>query len=148
MTITKFRPTHNLMRDMFSPVGFDSFVNDFFTENRMADNGKNNFQPVVDVVENDQTYQIHASIPGVKKEDIVLDVKANELIISGERSNENESKDAKRLVSEIRYGSFSRTFYLPDMVNKDKIEAKFENGILKVVIPKVEKAKPKTIAIK
>jgi len=106
------------------------------------------FQPVVDVSENENQYMIQASIPGVKKNEITLDVKDNVLTISGERKSEIESQDSKVLVSEIRYGRFSRTFHLPDMVNHDKIEAKFEDGILNVMIPKTEKAKPKSIAIK
>jgi len=144
MTITKYRPTKHLLRDMFSPVGFDSMMNNLFTEDSMV----SEFQPVVDVSENENQYMIQASIPGVKKNEITLDVKDNVLTISGERKSEIESQDSKVLVSEIRYGRFSRTFHLPDMVNHDKIEAKFEDGILNVMIPKTEKAKPKSIAIK
>ena len=148
MTITKFRPTQSLLSDVFSPMGFDAIMNDFFAENKVLGSGTSNFRPAVDVVENEQSYELIASIPGVKKDDITLDVDGNQLTISGERTQTKRSDEDKQLFKEIRYGSFSRTFSLPEMVNKSKIEARFENGILNVLIPKTEKAKPKTIAIK
>lgn len=148
MTITKFKPSNHLLRDVFAPMGFDNFVSNFLNESGENPAGNSFFKPTVDVVEHDHNFDIHVSIPGVKKEDITLDVKGNELIVSGERHQRTETKDATHHVGEIRYGKFSRTFFLPEQVDKEKIEAKFADGMLNVSIPKVEKAKPRTIEIK
>ena len=147
MTVTKYKPSTHLLRDVFFPKGFDSMMNSFLQET--DENLQTSFfRPSVDVVEHEENYEIHVSIPGVKREDITLDVQRNQLIVSGERKQVTEKKEAKYHTGEIRYGKFSRTFYLPDDVNHNAIEAKFEDGVLNIQIPKAEQAKPKTIKIK
>lgn len=148
MTLTKFKPSTHVLRDVFSPMGFDSLMSNFFTDNADMHAGNSFFRPTVDVVENEDNYDVHVSVPGVKKEDISIDLKGNELTVSGERQQRTENKTSTCHVGEIRYGKFSRTFFLPEQVDQDKIEAKFKDGMLHVSIPKVEKAKPRTISIK
>jgi HSP20 family protein len=99
------------------------------------------FHPKVDVAENDQAYEVHVSLPGFKKEDIKIELDENRLTISGERKWENkeEDKNKKFHLVETEYGSFSRTFTLPNNVKQGGIEANFNDGILQLNIAKENK---------
>ncbi|WP_456392383.1 Hsp20/alpha crystallin family protein [Nitratifractor sp.] len=108
------------------------------------------FVPAVNTREADDAYYIEVDLPGVKKEDISIDVDDNVLTISGERKVEEERKDEEFYRVESFYGKFERSFTLPEDVDADKIEAEAKDGVLTVKIPKaqvVEKA-PKKIEIK
>ena len=108
------------------------------------------FVPAVNTREADDAYYIEVDLPGVKKEDISIDVNDNVLTISGERKVEEERKDEEFYRVESVYGKFERSFTLPEDVDADKIEAEAKDGVLTVKIPKaqvVEKA-PKKIEIK
>lgn len=104
-----------------------------------------NFQPSCDVSESDDHYLVSFDMPGIKKEDIKIEVQKNQLLISGERLR-TQGREAG-LYNERRYGKFERTFTLPATVNPEKIEAQFEDGVLNIALPKAEVAKPKTIQI-
>ena len=104
--------------------------------------------PRVDVRESDKELSILAEIPGMKKGDIQVTVHDGTLMISGERKFEKEETQEGILRREISRGSFKRTFTLPDSVDVDKIDANYEDGLLKIVFPKLEEAKPKQIEIK
>ncbi len=108
------------------------------------------FIPVVNTREADDAYYIEVELPGVKKEDINIDVNENTLTISGERKIKEEHKDDVFYKVESYYGKFERNFELPEDADLDNIEAKFENGVLEIKIPKVVKVenKPKKIEIK
>lgn len=97
------------------------------------------FQPRVDIVENDQAYELHVAVPGMNKEDFQIEMKDNFLTVSGERKFSNEKKEANWHSIETQFGSFSRSFSLPENVDASKITAKYTNGILEVSIPKDEK---------
>ena len=103
--------------------------------------------PAVDVYEDKDNIIINAEIPGVKKEDIKIELTGNQLTISGERKLEKEEKKKNYHRIERFYGNFMRTFTIPDTVQKDKISASYKDGVLKVVLPKAEEAKPKEIKI-
>ena len=108
------------------------------------------FIPAVNTREADDAYYIEVDLPGVKKEDISIDVDDNVLTISGERKVEEERKDEEFYRVESVYGKFERSFTLPEDVDAEKIEAEAKDGVLTVKIPKaqvVEKA-PKKIEIK
>ncbi|WP_292660754.1 Hsp20/alpha crystallin family protein [Nitratifractor sp.] len=108
------------------------------------------FVPAVNTREADDAYYIEVDLPGVKKEDINIDVKDNVLTISGERNVEEERKEDDFYRVESVYGKFERSFSLPEDVDADKIEAEAKDGVLTVKIPKaqsVDKA-PKKIEIK
>ncbi len=108
------------------------------------------FVPAVNTREANDAYYIEVDLPGVKKEDVSISVNDNVLTISGERKLEEERKDEEFYRIESVYGSFERSFTLPEDVDADKIEAEFKDGVLTVRIPKaqvVEKA-PKKIEIK
>ncbi len=101
--------------------------------------------PAVEISEEEKFFSVSVDVPGVKQEDIELEVKDNRLFVSGERKTHTDKE--KVLRSERRYGKFSRIFTLPQDVNTDAIEARFEEGVLTVTVPKVEKAQPKKITI-
>ena len=103
--------------------------------------------PSVDVSETDGDYQIKAEIPDVKKEDVKVTVENGVLTIQGERKHEKEEKGKKYHRIERSYGSFVRTFSLPDVIEEEKVKAEFKDGVLNLHLPKSEKAKPKAIEV-
>ncbi|PSL03775.1 Hsp20/alpha crystallin family protein [Cecembia rubra] len=119
------------------PSTFGSLLDKFFNES-FVQNSKQ-FTPAVDISEDEKQYEIHVSVPGMKKSDFQLDLTEGRLTISGERKME-EKKEGKNFHSvETHFGSFSRSFYVPETVNIDNISAAYEDGLLKVVLPKSEK---------
>jgi HSP20 family protein len=106
------------------------------------------WSPLVDITEDDKEYLIKAELPEVKKEDVKLSVHDDVLSISGERKYEKEEKGKKFHRVERAYGSFTRSFTLPDDADAAKIAAEYKDGVLKVHLPKSEKAKPKSIEVK
>ena len=104
--------------------------------------------PSVDISESDGEYQIKAEIPDVKKEDVKVTLEDGVLTIQGERKHEQEEKGKKYHRIERSYGSFVRTFSLPDVIDEDKVKAEFKEGVLNLHLPKSEKAKPKAIDVK
>jgi HSP20 family protein len=108
------------------------------------------FVPVVNTREADDAYYIEVELPGVKKEDINIDVNEDTLTISGERKIKEEHKDDNFYKVESVYGKFERSFSLPEDVDTDKIEATSKNGVLEIKIPKIQKVEkaPKKIEIK
>lgn len=108
---------------------------------------ENYFAPACEVRDEEKSFLVSLDIPGMKKEEISLEVKENELHITGERKFEAKAETDHVLRSERRYGKFSRVFTLPPNVNTEAIEARFENGVLDVILPKEEKAQSRKISI-
>jgi HSP20 family protein len=106
--------------------------------------------PAVDVVEKEKAYEITAELPGMDESNIDVKFSDGTLTIKGEKRDEKEEKKKDYYLSERRYGSFQRSFGVPDGVDADKIEANFKNGVLTVTLPKTEQAQrsEKKIAIK
>jgi HSP20 family protein len=104
--------------------------------------------PRVDIAETDKEFSIKAEIPEVKKEDVKVSVDNGVLTIKGERKQEKEEKNKKFHRIERFYGSFTRSFTLPDNVDESKIEASFKDGVLNLSIPKTAETKPKAIDVK
>jgi len=103
--------------------------------------------PVVDIYETDEKMVIKAELPGLKKEDIDIEVRDNTLTLKGERKFEKEIKQENYHRVERAYGSFQRSFTLPSTIKQEAIEATFKDGILEVSLPKAEEAKPKQVRI-
>ena len=103
--------------------------------------------PAVNIWTQEDAQMISAEMPGVHPEDIEIDVTGDGLSISGVRKQDEVAKEAHYHRRERSYGSFSRTIQLPFMVDTDKVEASFKNGILFISLPKAEADKPKKIAI-
>lgn len=104
--------------------------------------------PLVDVVETDKEYLIKAELPEVKKEEVKVTVQDDVLTISGERTREKEEKGKKFHRIERAYGSFSRSFTLPEDADPANVTADFKNGVLSVHLAKSERAKPKSVDVK
>ena len=103
--------------------------------------------PSVDVSETEAGYQIKAEIPDVKKEDVKVTLEDGVLTIQGERKQEKEETGKKYHWVERSYGSFVRSFTLPDLIDEEKVKAEFKDGVLNLQLPKSEKAKPKAIEV-
>jgi HSP20 family protein len=101
----------------------------------------------LDVMEKDNEYEVHASLPGIKPEDVQITVQGNTVTIRGESGAEQERKDENWIVRERRSGSFYRSFSLPSEVDAGKATARYENGVLVLDLPKAEAAQPRRIQI-
>ena len=106
------------------------------------------FSPAVDVIENDHDYVIACELPGLNQEDIDVSIASNVLTIKGSKKDEKQDKGEKYFRKETWSGSFQRTLPMPGYVDAEKIQADLKDGILKIVIPKKEEAKPKQISVK
>ncbi len=132
MSIIRYNPSD------FVPSTFSNLVDRFFNES-LTRNGGSVFSPKVDLIENENSYEVQLAVPGVNKEDFKIEVNDNYLTVSGERKFTSEKKDKNYHSVETQYGSFSRSFTLPENVDGTKINAKYNNGILELTIPKDEK---------
>jgi HSP20 family protein len=141
MLVTRFDPFKEI-RELENKI-FQNYVP------VSTEKGISAFVPSVNTRESEFAYHIDVDLPGVKKEDIKVDVKDGVLTISGERKFKNEVKEEDFYKIETAFGKFSRSFNLPDDADVEHIEAKNENGVLEIVIPKVAKeANVKTIEVK
>lgn len=137
---------------------FPGFFSDFFKPWNEWFDGENIFGgrimnvPAVNIVENKDDYSVTLAAPGMKKEDFKIEVDGNMLTISSEKEESSEEKETKYTRKEYSYSSFSRSFTLPNEVNKDQITAGYKDGVLTLSLPKKEEAKKasasKQIAVK
>jgi len=104
--------------------------------------------PLVDIIEHDKEYLIKAELPEVKKDDVKVTVQGDVLMITGERTFEKEEKGRKYHRVERAYGRFARSFTLPEDADGNKVAAEFMDGVLKVHLPKSERAQIKSIEVK
>jgi HSP20 family protein len=104
--------------------------------------------PSVDIIEDDKEWLLKADLPEVKKEDVKVTVENGVLTITGERKFEKEEKDRKYHRIERSYGNFLRSFALPDAADGAKVNAEFKDGVLKVHLPRSERARPKAVDVK
>lgn len=101
----------------------------------------------LDVSETDDAYMVHASMPGVKPEEIDISVQNNTLTIRGETKQESEREGERWHVRERRFGHFQRSITLPNNVDANQVGAMYEDGVLKLTLPKTEEAKPRKITV-
>ena len=132
MTLIKFEPIRELetLHDIIQRY-FDDYPNFGF-------NLSDNFYPRIDISEDKENINVIAEIPGVKKDEIKITLQDNILTIEGEKKKETEQKEKNYFRSERMYGSFKRCFTLPDLVDSEKVEAKFEDGMLNIQLKKIE----------
>ncbi len=136
-----------LSLDVFSD--FDNIVNGFFKPHRLVSkHGENTLPLAIDVVEKENSYEIHAELPGINKDDLNVTLEDGVLTISAETSAGNvEEKDGKVLRRERRYGKFSRSLKVGKDVDENNIEANYKDGVLSLVLAKAEQAQAKKITI-
>lgn len=145
-TITRFSPIHDVavLQNRLNSI-FSEFGRPFAGENESL--SSLSFVPPVDVYEDEQKLSLRMEIPGVRLEDIDVRVENNTLTVRGERRFSSEDKEENFHRIERRYGSFARTFNLPQTLETDNIVATCENGILSIELPKKPEAKPKQIKV-
>ncbi len=136
MTLIKYKPNNHVAKS-----GFNSLFDDFFGKSFFNDSYERDFIPSVDVLESEKNYEIKVSVPGLDKKDINVEIDDRVLTISGERKFSNEDEGTKYKTVETHYGSFKRSFRLPENVDESAVRAEYTNGILDVVIPKSEVVK-------
>jgi len=125
---------------------FEEFFNDIpFSGSTLE--GKSNWTPSVDIVEKDGNLILRAELPGLTEKQIDLKLEGNTLTLKGERKLENEDKKETYHRVESYYGSFTRSFQLPDTVDADKINADYKNGVLTVTIPQKPEVRPREIPV-
>ena len=143
MELVRFEP--------FAGFGnFRSVLNDLFDENhgRVPTQPRiSKWYPAVDVLESKDSYLIRAELPGMKKEDIKVEVKDGALVLSGERGSEKPAEGVEYRHVERVAAKFWRSFSLPETAKPDGIEATYKDGILEIRVPKAEEAKPRQIEI-
>ncbi len=146
MELMRWRPRRGLF-DWRN--NFDSFFDDFFYPARKSAEGEGlwNWNPAVDIFEEQDSIVIKAELPGVSKEGISVDVKGRVLTLKGERSADNEVKEEKYYRREMCYGRFERAFTLPAEVDPDAVKAEYADGVLKIIVPKPESQQPKQITV-
>lgn len=160
MSLIKRSPTQELSlwnRDFPSFRGIQSLQNDmnrifedfFRRDNPVSDSFfSNEWNPAVDIVENNDKYILKAELPGINKDDVKITLENNLLTIRGEKKNEFDRKEGNYHRVERSYGSFERYFTIPGSIKSNDIDAQYANGILTLTIPKAEEAKTKMIEVK
>ena len=146
MNLVRWSPWRemNTLQNRLNHMLADSF---FQTGRSDDDMSLGTWHPVVDMYDEDDKIVIKAELPGMDKKDIAIDVKDRVLTLSGERNSDNEVKEENYYRRERVSGKFQRAFSLPSDVNTDKIKADFNDGLLKIEVPKPEKQKPKQITV-
>ncbi len=146
MTLIKFKPGHTreLLRDSMISGHMMNMFDSLFNETAGKFERNVFFTPRTDVIETEKSFEVQVSLPGLKKDEIQIDVDGGMLTISGERKLNSENKADKFHVVESFYGKFSRSFNLAENVDVQNIDATFTDGILKLSIPKTEVKESKT----
>ncbi|WII72312.1 Hsp20/alpha crystallin family protein [Bdellovibrio sp. 22V] len=131
-------PSHDLMSQ------FEEFINEFDRGLSPTRHGQFDFSPAVDLEEKDNAYIVTVDLPGIKRDEIKVDLSENILTISGERKRETQGEGK---YTERYYGKFERSFSLPNQIAGDKVKAEFKDGVLKINLPKAEGARSQSIKV-
>jgi HSP20 family protein len=129
----------SITRKSFRPFWPNLFDDDFFS----SVPSRTNSMPAVNIREDEKNYFLELAVPGIEKNDIKIDINEDVLTISSERKNEMEENKEGYTRKEFSYSSFVRSFYIPENVNPDSIQANYKEGILTVSLPKMEEDKKK-----
>jgi HSP20 family protein len=141
--------TKALIKSTGMPSVFDEFLrpwNEWLGTTNVGLWGRVLTMPAVNITENKDDYKVSLAVPGMKKNDFNIDIQGNILTISAETEEKKEEKDEGFTRKEYNFSSFSRSFTLPDEVNKEKIDATYVDGVLKLSLPKKEEAKKAAIS--
>ena len=132
----QFNEIHSRLNELFE---------DNFNQSRVGANGR--WAPAMDILESREAYIIRAELPGMKKENITVELKDGTLTVSGERKSEQLAEGVEYRSVEWVNGKFVRFVILPKTVNHEAIRASYQDGILEIHVPKVEEAKPRQITV-
>ena len=134
MTLVEAKRRKRFLPDLWEDFFNDRFENSFFDGNRL----NLSVMPDANIIENPNDFQIELAAPGLEKKDFKIEMKNGSVCISAEKEEEKKEDNKNFRRREFSFSSFSRTFTLPDNILKDKIDAKYENGVLKLTLPKKE----------
>ena len=126
---------NRVFREAYTPAGQDESLT------------ASTFAPAVDVYEDEHNVTLKIEVPGIDEKDIDVQIENNTLTVHGERKIEKEEKEENYRRVERQYGSFTRTFTLPNTVDSEKVSAHYDKGVLKITLPKKAEAKPKQIKV-
>ncbi|MFQ6083099.1 MAG: Hsp20/alpha crystallin family protein [Candidatus Aminicenantia bacterium] len=145
MAIIRWDPFRDLLtlRDKMNRL----FEETFSLREEEKDLISGGWSPAVDIYETENAVVLTTELPGIDEKDIQLKIENNTLVLKGERKLEKETKEENYHRIERAYGSFYRSFTIPNVVDRDKITAEHKNGVLKVIMPKKEEIKPREIKI-
>ena len=145
--LTRWDPARETMtlREAMDRLFDDAFTRPFSI---MRNGGSNWSSPAIDMYQTDNDVVVKAALPGLKAEDVHINVTGDILTIRGEAKQEEEKKDRSWHIREQTWGAFERSVRLPTAVTSEKAKADFDNGILTISLPKSEQVKPKTITVK
>ena len=129
-----------ITRRSYRPFYMPNFFNDEFLP---AFSNKSGSTPAVNIREDEKNYILDLAVPGIDKKDLKIDINKDVLTISSELKSENEESVNGYKRKEFSYSSFCRSFYIPENVNRDKIEANYRDGVLSVSLPKMDEDKSK-----
>lgn len=145
MAISRWYPRDlSAMQDRVNRIFEDFFRSPYGRDDQLTSSG---WLPPVDIFETEKEVVLKAELPEMKESDISINVENNVLTLRGERRLESETREEDYLRLERSYGSFTRSFTLPSSVDRDRINARYRDGILRVTLPKKEEVKPKAIRI-
>ena len=145
--LTRWEPAREMMslREAMDRLFDDAFTRPF---SLVREGGATWSSPAVDMYQTDNDVVVKAALPGIKADEVQINVNGDILTLKGEMKHQEEKKDQSWHIREHRWGAFERSVRLPTTVNADRARADFENGILTVTLPKTEEVKPKTITVK
>jgi len=143
MALTRYRDPFDI--DTMFGRRFSDIVDDLFNDAVTVRN--NGFTPSIDVSESDDSYEVQVQLPGMNKEDITVNLEDRVLSISGERKFKDEQKEKRYHKVETRYGSFRRSFQLPENIDSDSVKASYQDGVLTITIDKSSEKVEKRIDI-
>lgn len=143
MAIIRWRPLGEMdsLRHEMNKLFDNFFHGDVESEKSL------NWYPVVDIKETKDDYIVAAEVPGISKDDIKINISENTLTIKGDKNEEKKEQDHNYHRIERRYGSFQRSFTLPNQIQGNKVKASYKDGVLTISLPKKEEVKPKEIPI-
>ena len=146
MTLVRWTPARELttLQDRINRFFDDSFFRSGYSDDSVT---LSTWHPMVDIFDDSDKIVIKAELPGIDKKDIAIDLKDRVLTLKGERVADNEVKEDRYYRRERTYGKFERSFTLPTGLNPDKIKADYQDGVLKIEVPKPQEEKPKQITI-
>ena len=142
--LTRWEPAREMMT---LREAMDRLFDDAFTQPFSMREGWSASTPAVDMYQTDDEIVVKASLPGIKADEVQINVTGDVLTLKGEVKQEEEKNNRSWHIREQRWGSFQRSVALPTNVVSDKAKAEFENGILTITLPKAEEVRPKTITI-
>lgn len=135
-------------RDLYQiQESFDRLFSEFANMKKANGSQDLDLSPSCEIAEQGNNYVLTFDLPGVKKDQVTVEAENGQLTVRAERKEEKKTESKKKYLSEVYYGSYSRTFSLPGPVDEKKIDARFENGVLTVTVPKSETAKSKQIPV-